>query len=231
MTCSGLGVPRVDRPRHENRVAHPQRRGRMRTMVIVLYLAALPMAVSAQVAPGGKVIVTGRTATGTSQVVQQAPAVNAIEFANSRLRLLQVWGTTPGAQAPPPGAPPMPSMETFLPSPGGSRLVLVELPTTAEDASSMTNAAAVEAFQRDFIAKVPDLAAAHGDAQNPAMHRTVTVDYVFVMKGSIELELDNGTRVPLGAGDIVIQNSTNHAWHNVGAERAILAAVMIGVQQ
>ena len=200
-------------------------------MVTVLCLASLPTAVRAQDAPGGKVVVTGRTSTGASVVVQEAAAENAIEFANSRLRLVQVWGTAPGAQAPPPGAQPMPIMETFLPSPGGSRLVLVELPTMAEDASSMTNAAAVEAFQRDYIAKVPDLAAAHVDPQNPAMHRTATVDYVFVMKGSIELELDNGTRVPLAAGDIVIQNSTNHAWHNVGAERAVLAAVMLGVQQ
>lgn len=203
----------------------------MRTLVAVLFLALLPTAAAAQDASGGRVIITGRTATGASVVVDDAPAERAFEFANSALRLVQVWGTAAGAQAPPPGALPEPDIGTLLPSAGGTRLVLVELPTATEDASSLTNAAAFEAFQRDYFTKVPDLAAAHGDPQNPAMHRTATVDYVFILKGQVELELDNGRRVPLYAGDIVVQNSTNHAWHNVGLERAMLGAVMIGVQQ
>lgn len=137
----------------------------------------------------------------------------------------------PGARVPAPEVRPMPSMETFLPAPGGSRLLLVELPTMAEEAESMADSAAVEAFRRDYVARVPDLAAAHGDPQNPGMHRTATVDYVLVLRGDIELELDDGTRVPLDAGDIVVQNGTNHGWRNVGDERAVLAAVMVGVRE
>ena len=49
---------------------------------------------------------------------------------------------------------------------------------------------------------------------NPAhMHRTETLDYVIVLEGKIDMDMDNST-VTLKAGDVMVQRGTNHAWSN-----------------
>jgi quercetin dioxygenase-like cupin family protein len=58
------------------------------------------------------------------------------------------------------------------------------------------------------------------------MHRTETIDYVIVMEGEIEMDMD-GSTVRLKAGDIMIQRGTNHAWVNRGAQRARVAFVLV----
>jgi quercetin dioxygenase-like cupin family protein len=45
-------------------------------------------------------------------------------------------------------------------------------------------------------------------------HRTVSIDYLFVLSGELELELDRGTLVRLFQGDIVVQRGTSHLWRN-----------------
>jgi quercetin dioxygenase-like cupin family protein len=63
----------------------------------------------------------------------------------------------------------------------------------------------------------------------PHMHRTETVDYVIVMEGEIEMDMDDST-VKLTAGDIMIQRGTNHAWANRSAKRARVAFVLIDAE-
>jgi quercetin dioxygenase-like cupin family protein len=46
------------------------------------------------------------------------------------------------------------------------------------------------------------------------MHRTVSLDYGIVMKGRLDLELDDGVVVQLQPGDIAVQRGTVHAWLN-----------------
>ncbi|KAJ7856736.1 hypothetical protein B0H14DRAFT_2752613 [Mycena olivaceomarginata] len=46
------------------------------------------------------------------------------------------------------------------------------------------------------------------------MHRTLTFDFVAVIKGSVLLKLDSGEEKTLESGDIVLQKGTNHAWTN-----------------
>ena len=52
---------------------------------------------------------------------------------------------------------------------------------------------------------------------NPMMHRTRTVDYAIVMSGEIDMMLDDKT-VHLKAGDVVVQQATNHAFINHSTE-------------
>jgi quercetin dioxygenase-like cupin family protein len=59
-----------------------------------------------------------------------------------------------------------------------------------------------------------------------AMHRTETLDYVIVLHGEIEMDMDQST-VKLKAGDILIQRGTNHAWVNKGPDNVILAAALV----
>jgi quercetin dioxygenase-like cupin family protein len=58
------------------------------------------------------------------------------------------------------------------------------------------------------------------------VHRTETIDYVLVLSGEIEMDMDDST-VKLKAGDVMVQRGTNHAWVNRGSERARVAFVLI----
>ncbi|KAK7692020.1 hypothetical protein QCA50_005425 [Cerrena zonata] len=46
------------------------------------------------------------------------------------------------------------------------------------------------------------------------MHRTGSIDYAIVVKGSVVLVLDDGERRVLKEGDVVVQRGTNHSWIN-----------------
>jgi len=63
----------------------------------------------------------------------------------------------------------------------------------------------------------------------PHMHRTETIDYVIVMEGEIEMDMDAST-VKLKAGDIMIQRGTNHAWANRSDKRARVAFVLVDAE-
>jgi mannose-6-phosphate isomerase-like protein (cupin superfamily) len=74
-------------------------------------------------------------------------------------------------------------------------------------------------------------AAARGVAiANPLMHRTRTVDYAIVMSGEIDMMLDD-KMVHLKAGDVVVQQATNHAWLNHGTEPCRIVFVLMDAKQ
>ncbi len=58
------------------------------------------------------------------------------------------------------------------------------------------------------------------------MHRTETIDYIAMLSGEIDMDMDDST-VTLRAGDIMVQRGTNHAWVNRGQEPARLAIVLL----
>lgn len=49
------------------------------------------------------------------------------------------------------------------------------------------------------------------------MHRTATIDYIVILSGRLELELDDGLTKTIGTGDIVVQRGTIHRWRNPSA--------------
>jgi hypothetical protein len=58
-------------------------------------------------------------------------------------------------------------------------------------------------------------------------HRTETLDYVIVVSGECDLELDSGEAVHLRAGDVVVQRGTMHTWVNNGPAPCVIAAILI----
>ncbi|KAJ4030164.1 hypothetical protein NW761_011836 [Fusarium oxysporum] len=46
------------------------------------------------------------------------------------------------------------------------------------------------------------------------MHRTISIDYVIVQKAAVVLVLDDGSKTPVGEGDVVVQQGTMHGWDN-----------------
>jgi mannose-6-phosphate isomerase-like protein (cupin superfamily) len=66
--------------------------------------------------------------------------------------------------------------------------------------------------------------------RHPAMHRTRTVDYAIVMSGEIDMLLDD-TEIHLKAGDVLVQQGTNHAWVNRGTEPCRIAFVLVDAKE
>lgn len=66
--------------------------------------------------------------------------------------------------------------------------------------------------------------------RHPGMHRTRSVDYAIVMKGEIDMLVDED-EVHLKAGDVVVQRGTNHAWANRGSENCTIAFVLIDAKE
>jgi quercetin dioxygenase-like cupin family protein len=63
--------------------------------------------------------------------------------------------------------------------------------------------------------------------RHPMMHKTETLDAIILVRGSVDLLLDDGEALAMKPGDVVIQRATNHAWVNRGKETALLVAVLI----
>ena len=69
------------------------------------------------------------------------------------------------------------------------------------------------------------------EADNPGMHTTDTIDYIVVLSGEADLELDDGATVHLESGDCVVQRGTRHAWRNTGTIPFVAAGVMVGAKR
>ena len=64
----------------------------------------------------------------------------------------------------------------------------------------------------------------------PRNHRTELIDYAVVLKGEIDMELEQGTFVHLRAGDVLVQRGTVHNWHNRGSEACVIAFVLVAAK-
>ena len=57
-------------------------------------------------------------------------------------------------------------------------------------------------------------------------HRTDSIDYITVLSGEIDMELDD-TLVHLRVGDVMVQRGTIHNWVNRGTAPCVLAIVLV----
>jgi len=110
------------------------------------------------------------------------------------------------------------------PPANGTVLRVVEFPPV--------DAAKLAKLDPNFMMKiVGDNAPARGvPVSNPLMHRTRTIDYAIIMSGEIDMMLDEKT-VHLKAGDVVVQQATNHAWLNHGTEPCRVIFVLMDSRQ
>lgn len=63
------------------------------------------------------------------------------------------------------------------------------------------------------------------------MHATDTIDYVTVISGSIEVGMEDGSRVLLHAGDTAVQAGGIHQWFNPGDVACEISVVMVGARR
>ena len=63
-------------------------------------------------------------------------------------------------------------------------------------------------------------------SRHPNTHRTKSIDYALVLDGEIDMLMDD-SEVHLKAGDVLIQQGTNHAWVNNSGKNCRVAFVLI----
>jgi mannose-6-phosphate isomerase-like protein (cupin superfamily) len=110
------------------------------------------------------------------------------------------------------------------PPDNGTRFRVIEFPPL----DSATEAR----MEASFLQKtVGERAPSRGlPVSHPLMHRTRTVDYAVVLSGEIDMTLDDSV-VHLKPGDVVIQQATNHAWINRGAQPCRILFVLMDARQ
>jgi mannose-6-phosphate isomerase-like protein (cupin superfamily) len=174
-------------------------------------------------------VVTGHSSDGLSTVVDDALVARVIRFETAPgYELTQLWATRADRSRDATGEDPQRAEWSFLPGPGETRFLLVRFPAATE-INSMEGGFDPAIFFEEFSARVPDLAASLDDPETGS-HTTDTLDYLVVVSGEIVLALDDGSRIELSPGDVVVQNGTRHTWINIGDEAAVLAGFMIGNQ-
>jgi len=62
--------------------------------------------------------------------------------------------------------------------------------------------------------------------QSP-MHRTNSIDYGIVLRGEVELELEDGHKKTIREGGIIVQRGTIHLWRNVTDKPCRIAFILI----
>jgi quercetin dioxygenase-like cupin family protein len=79
------------------------------------------------------------------------------------------------------------------------------------------------------LIRVIEFAPASEGGRRSPMHRTRTIDYGIVLEGEIVLILSD-SEVLLGAGDVVIQRATDHAWENRSGRPAKMVFVLLDAE-
>jgi mannose-6-phosphate isomerase-like protein (cupin superfamily) len=109
------------------------------------------------------------------------------------------------------------------PPSGGTIFRIVEFPPTSERVNNMD----VNTMMKVIGEHAPQKGLA---PRHSMMHRTRSLDYVLIMSGEIDMLLDD-TEVHLKAGDVAVQQATNHAWVNRGKEPCRIAFILMDAQE
>jgi hypothetical protein len=117
--------------------------------------------------------------------------------------------------------------DSIVPGPGGTSLHFVTFPPGSVFADPAFDG---EAARGEALIRLRGLAD-HFEKEDPAMHKTNTVDYSVVYEGEIWLELDDAKTVHLKRGDVVMQNGTRHAWRNKGRTPATMLFFLNGAKE
>src|SRR4051812_40015624 len=111
----------------------------------------------------------------------------------------------------------------IAPPAGGSIFRIIDIPPTSPEIAHLD----VDYLHRQIGEHAPQRGL---PPRHPLMHRTRTIDYAIIMQGEIDMLLDEG-EIHLKAGDVLIQQGTNHAWVNRGREPCRIAFVLIDANE
>lgn len=111
----------------------------------------------------------------------------------------------------------------FLPAASGSIFRIIDFPSMTDEEMARMPLDTMSS-QIGHIPSSP----LYRPPTHPFMHRTPTLDYAIVLSGEIEMKLDDDEPLALRAGDVVVQQGTNHAWINRSGAVCRIAFVLLG---
>ena len=117
--------------------------------------------------------------------------------------------------------------DSVVPGPGGTSLHFVTFPPASVFADPSFDG---EAAREEALIRLRGLAD-HFEKEDPAMHKTNTVDYAVVYDGETWLEVDDAKTIHLRRRDIVVQNGTRHAWRNKGTKPVTMLFFLNGAKE
>jgi naringenin degradation protein FdeH len=158
-------------------------------------------------------VVTGHK-NGKGTVLFDGPAANRKTRQASGLVSTLLWATDESPADISGGADRAEREIGVPPPPRGSIFRVVEFPPGRKESS------------REAVLKEMGLSN-QSESRHPGMHKTRSIDYAVVMEGEIDMILDD-SEVHLTAGDVLVQQGTNHAWVNRGTRPCRIAFVLIG---
>nr|WP_315458044.1 cupin domain-containing protein [uncultured Sphingorhabdus sp.] len=161
---------------------------------------------------------------GRSVVAEDATAPTNLFTAVPGFDPAVIWGTSSSPTIPWDGVDLAATAPTVMPEVGGTRLFVVKFPPDSVMAEPNFDPMAAGA---EYMQRLPGLAELF-EPENPGMHTSDTVDYDIVLDGKITVEFDDGAKVELNKGDILVQYGTRHAWRNESSETATMIFVLVG---
>jgi quercetin dioxygenase-like cupin family protein len=163
-----------------------------------------------------KRIVTGHSNGRSVVLIDDSPAPVVLEKAGG-LRLTELWTTseTPATFS---DADKARRERRIEPDANGTVFRVIEYPPDAQRLKSLR--------PEEHFASMGAQAADAKARRHPGMHKTKTLDYAIVLSGEIYAVLDE-EEVLMKAGDVLIQQGTNHAWSNRTDKPAVIAFVLI----
>jgi quercetin dioxygenase-like cupin family protein len=164
-------------------------------------------------------VVTGHDAAGTAVVLSDGAAAN-VRVRDNGMASTLLWATDESPADISGGADRADRQSGVAPPPSGTILRVVDFPPEPAAGSTFDNAAMLRQMG------LPEDNPAAARIKHPGAHRTRSIDYAIVLKGEIDMLLDDSS-VHLKAGDILVQQGTNHAWVNHGTEPCRIAFVLI----
>jgi len=114
----------------------------------------------------------------------------------------------------------------MIPSGDASFLLLWTTPTVPADNNDETDGRLRDAgltLNQGSVIRIVDML----PGKESPMHRTNSIDYGIVLKGEIELELDDGARRTVREGGVIVQRGTTHLWRNTTDQVTRIAFVLI----
>jgi mannose-6-phosphate isomerase-like protein (cupin superfamily) len=168
-------------------------------------------------------VVTGTAPDGRAVVVSDDAVVAKRIALMPGAAFFYLWGGD-GAPAYPDDGREPPYRSWFPDGPGSYRFEVITIPpdgTPRPADLNMTEAIA------ETERTLPGLLGAM-DKDHPGLHRTDSTDFVYIISGRCDIELDGGETVTLAPGDTVVQNGTRHGWRVPYDEPCRMLCVSIG---
>lgn len=175
-------------------------------------------------------IVTGHNHEGRSVFVSDGEPPRQPSNKSGGFRIDTVWVTEGIPRVPVPLTDPTLSGHQYFPAVGSTRFVIVHFHPESVRQEALRLGVDPAKATEEFFQRVPGLGHLM-EEEMPGMHTSDTIDYGVVLFGKIELELDDGAKTVLYAGDCVIQNGTRHRWRNPGPDVCIVAFTVVGAER